>query len=104
MIDIWDIFSNALWVLGLAVLLAVWSYARYTAHVNGVRIRDKLNILKYALVLNSGMFLFLCGMALTEDRWFAKILWILLGIGVLVESGMRIKQHKTEKTKLNGQD
>ena len=104
MINIWDVFFNALWVLGLAVLLAVWSYARYTASVHGVRIRDKLNVLKYALVLNCGLLLFLIGMALTEDRWFAKILWILLGIAVLVESGMRIKQKNTEKTEPNGQD
>lgn len=104
MINIWDVFFNALWILGLAVVLAVWSYARYTAHVNGVRVRDMLNKLRYALVLNSGLLLFLCGMALTEDRWFAKILWILVGVGVLVESGMRIKQHKAGTAELNGQD
>ncbi len=104
MVNLWDIFFNSLWILGLAVLLGVWSYARYSAHVTGVRVRDKLNILKYALVLNCGLLLFLAGMALTEDRWYAKILWILVGIGVLVESGLRLKQHKIGKKESNGQD
>jgi hypothetical protein len=103
MIDIWDVFFNALWIVGLSVILAVWSYARYTARVQGVRLRDKLNILKYALVLNCGLLLFLAGMSLTEDRWFVKVLWVLLGIGVLVESGFRIKQHKQRNMDANGQ-
>ena len=86
-------YRQFLWILGLAIFLAVWSYARYTAHVSGLRIKDKFNTLKYALVLNGGLFFFLCGMALSESRWLVTILWILLAIAVLVESGMRIKQN-----------
>lgn len=101
MLNVLDVIYNALWILGLAVLLAVWSYARYTAQVKGVRVRDKLDELKYALVLNSGLLLFLCGMALTEDRWLARILWLLLGIAVVAESALRIQRHKKVKTDIN---
>ena len=101
MLDLWDVFSNSLWILGLAVLLAVWSYGRYAAQTSGMRVRDKLNTLKYALVVNVGLFLFLCGMALTENRLFVRVLWILLAIAVLVESGMRIKQLNKEKSDPN---
>lgn len=104
MINIWEVVANSLWILGLAILLAVWSYARYTAHASGLRIKVKLNTLKYALVLNVGLLLFLCGMVFTEERWFIKIVWILLTIGVIVESGMRIQQHKKDKAESNGQN
>jgi hypothetical protein len=102
MVNIWDVFFNALWILGLAVVLAVWSYARYTAHGHGIRIRDKLNMLKYALALNGGLLLFLSGMALTEDRWFAIILWVLVGAGVIVDSVIRIRKSNMGNTEDNG--
>ena len=96
MIELVDIVVNSLWILGLSVILAVWSYARYTAQIAGVRIRDKFQVLKYALVLNFGLLLFLTGMAFTEKRLIVRIIWIILGIAVLVESGMRIKQKQME--------
>jgi cell division protein FtsW (lipid II flippase) len=102
--DVWAMLINALWILGLAVILAVWSYARYTAHVKGVRVKEKFDTLKYALVLNAGVLLFLLGMMLTEDRWWVRILWTLLIIWVLVDSALRLQQHKAEKKKLHGQD
>lgn len=97
MINFREVFSNTLWVVGLATVLAVLSYARYTAQVHRVRVRDKLDTLNYALVLNGGLFLFLCGMALTERRLFARLLWILLGISVIVYSTMLIKLHRADK-------
>ena len=97
MINIWEVFFNSLKVGGLAIVLAVLSYARYTAKVNHVRVKDKLNTLTYALVLNGGLFLFLCGMAFTERRVFAQGLWILVGISVIVYSYMLIKLQREDK-------
>ncbi len=39
MIDVWGVMSNSLWVIGLAVLLAIWSWARYAAHEANVSAR-----------------------------------------------------------------
>ena len=97
MINLWEVFSNSLWVAGLAVVIAVMSYARYTAKVNRVRVKDKLNTLSYALVLNGGLFLFLCGMALTERRLFARVLWFLIGVSLIVYSYMLIKLNRERK-------
>jgi len=94
MIDVWGVFSNSLWILGLAVLLAVWSYASYEAGRRKQRIRHVTHEFGYALALNAGMVLFLAGMATTEDRWWARVLWIVIGLGVIAESVWRIIQHR----------
>jgi hypothetical protein len=96
MIDFAQLAANALWVLGLALLLAVWSYARYEAHREGVKTREMMGRLSYSLWINSGLLLFVVGMALTEDRWWARGLWILVGVGFLVDGGMRIAEARKE--------
>ena len=97
MIDIVKVAANALWILGLALLLAVWSYARYEAHRVGIKTREMLGRLRYSLWINAGLLLFVAGMALTEDRWWARGLWILVGVGFLVDSGMRIAEARREE-------
>lgn len=94
MIDVWGVVSNALWILGLAVLLAVWSYASYVASRVRLKTRKILDRLGYALAIDVGLLLFLAGMAATEARWWARALWIVLGAGVIVEAVWRIVQHK----------
>jgi len=91
MIDVWGVFSNFLWILGLSVLLAVWSFASYEARLVRQKTREKLDEFGYALALDSGLLLFITGLAATEDREWARALWILLGVGVLVEVGMRFR-------------
>ncbi len=97
MINFAQVAANALWVLGLALLLAVWSYARYEAHREGVKIREMLGKLGYSLWINAGLVLFIAGMALTENRWWARGLWILVGVGFLVDSGMRIADARKDE-------
>ena len=94
MIDVWGVVSNSLWILGLALLLAVWSYASYEAGRRKQKVRRIIQGLGYALALNAGMLLFLVGMATTEDRGWARGLWIVLGVGVIAESVWRIIQQR----------
>ncbi len=94
MIDVWGAFFNALWVLGLAVLLAVWSYAAYEASRRKCKVHRIVDELGYALALRAGMVLFLAGMATTEDRGWARGLWIVIGLGVIAESVWQIVQHR----------
>ena len=94
MIDVWGVFSNSLWILGLAVLLAVWSYASYEAGRRKQKVRHVTNELGYALALNAGMLLFLVGMATTEDRGWARGLWIVIALGIVAESVWRIVKHR----------
>jgi hypothetical protein len=104
LIDVWQVASNALWVLGLSVLLATWSFARYEAHMAGVKTREKFAELGYALVLNAGLLLFIAGMAATERRWWARGLWVLLGIGIVVDSVLRVRQERAAAAQSSTQD
>lgn len=40
MIDVWAVVANGLWVVGLAVALAAWSWASWAANVEGARTRQ----------------------------------------------------------------
>jgi len=80
--EVWLVVNNGLWILGLSILLAVWSYARYTAHEAHVKTRHKLNEPKA-----------------TETRWWGRILWILLGISIIVQRVLRIRELQTATDK-----
>jgi hypothetical protein len=97
MIDWWGVFSNALWILGLAVLLAAWSMAYYEAQVGGVKVREIFSQTGYSWTLTVGLMLFCAGLAATEHRWWARILWGLLGVGFLVDQLWRRSQDAEEE-------
>jgi len=99
MSEVWLVVKNGLWILGLSILLATWSYARYTAYEARVKTREKLNEPKYALVTDIGLLLFVAGMAATETRWWARVLWSLLGVSIVVHRVLTIREQQavTEK-------
>lgn len=96
--EVWTIVKNGLWITGLAILLATWSYARYAADKAGVKTRDKLNELRYSLIINLGTLLFVVGMALTETRVWAQILWSVMGVLMIVQAYVQIKASGTPPT------
>jgi hypothetical protein len=89
MIDWWGVFSNALWVLGLSVLLAAWSMAYYEAQRTGQKTLELLGTRGYSWVVMVGLVLFCAGLAATEDRLWAQILWGLLGVAFIVDQLLR---------------
>jgi hypothetical protein len=101
MTEVWLVVKNGLWILGLSILLAIWSYARYTAYEAHVKTRGKLNEPKYALMTDLGLLLFVAGMAATETRWWGRILWILLSISIIVQRVLRVKELQTAADKPN---
>ncbi len=92
MIDFLGVFSNFLWIMGLVVLLATLSYASYAAAVaiTATRMREKLDEFAYALALDVGLVLFCAGLAATEDRGWARLLWIGLGVVWIVDGALRL--------------
>ncbi|MCU0522163.1 MAG: hypothetical protein MUF84_15905 [Anaerolineae bacterium] len=92
MLDVWGLVSNSLWVLGLAVLLAIWSWARFAAYQAGVRPRAILSQTRYVVALDAGLLLFVAGMAATETRWWARVIWFVLGAWVLAHAVLRLLQ------------
>ncbi len=85
MIDWAGVATNSLWLLGLAVCLAVLSYADWSAHSANRRLRDVLNQPAFRAMLWSGLTLFCVGVALSGGRWWERILWGVLAIMAAVE-------------------
>lgn len=94
MIDWWGVFSNFLWVLGLSVLLAAWSMAYYEAQRSEKKTLELLGGGGYSWTVTAGLALFCAGLAATEDRTWAKILWGLLGVAFVVDQGLRWRKEE----------
>ncbi len=43
-----------------------------------------------------GLLLFIAGLTATEDRWWARVLWLLLSIAVVAEAVVRIRKRKRD--------
>jgi hypothetical protein len=79
------LLANGLWVLGLALLLATWSLAYDEGQRSGRRVGAVLRRRGYAQATTVGLLLFCAGLAATETRWWARLLWLLLGLAFAVE-------------------
>ena len=76
MIDWWGVFVSALWIMGLALLLATASIAY--AFAQGKSLRSVLSQLSFRLALTIGLALFALGMALSVDTWWERGGWALV--------------------------
>jgi hypothetical protein len=81
MIDWFDLALNALWIAGLAILLAAFSYHRWLATEHGLAFRELRSQRSWKLPFASGMLLVCSGVAggLVE-RWWERALWTVLGM------------------------
>lgn len=87
MIDVWGVAANALWVLGLAVVLAALSWAHWVAQEEGVRLRRVLSRRGLRWPLDVGLLLFCAGLAATSRRWWERALWGVLALAWGVQAG-----------------
>jgi len=85
MIDWYNLIMNTCWISGCAVALATISYASWEASAQREKIRVWLRQPNIQIALNFGGFLFCTGLAGTSGVVWQRILWILLGIGFLVQ-------------------
>lgn len=84
MFDIWHIAAHALWIFGLAVLLASWSFGYYEAQQTGEPVLSFLLKPNYDLAITAGLVLFFAGLAGADGRIWAKIIWGILAATVIV--------------------
>jgi len=78
MINWIGLLTNSIWILAIALALAVVSVAYYKARFKGEKLRTVLNYPTYTLPLNLSGALFCLGMAVTSARWWEILLWIVL--------------------------
>ncbi|MCS6845764.1 MAG: hypothetical protein NZ528_15800 [Caldilineales bacterium] len=82
MIDWYGVFRNALWVLGLAVVLAAFSYADWWRRIQSPRLslRQALGSAGFQAAAGLGMVLFSVGLALSSPRWWETAAWAVLAL------------------------
>ena len=79
MIDWWTVAANGLWILGLTLALAAFSYHHWFAGETGRRRRDLFRASSFQLPWTSGLFLASTGWALAQaPQWWEKTLWLVL--------------------------
>ena len=69
---------SALWLTGLAVLLAAFSFADYLAAQQHLRTRAVLGWPGSQAALHSGLLLFCLGLFGLAQPWWQQLLWALL--------------------------
>jgi len=85
MIDWLGVATNGLWLLGLAISLAVFSYADWNAYNTHRQLRDVLGQTAFRRSLWIGWTLFCMGVALSGGRWWERALWGVLAVMAALE-------------------
>ena len=76
---------NALWILGLAIVLAALSYTSWLAAARGVRLPRALGWPVFGVPSSAGLALFAASLAWGSTRPWERILWIILGLAFLAQ-------------------
>ena len=82
MIDWFGVFHNALWIVGLAVVLAALSYADWRRRLATPRrsFRQALAEPGFQATASLGFALFCAGLALGSTQWWQIAAWVALGL------------------------
>lgn len=81
MIDWVNVGLNALWILGLSIILAAFSYHHWLAAETSRRLRDVLAQPSWKLPFSLGMVLTCVGVGYgLADRWWEKTIWTALAL------------------------
>ncbi len=85
MIDWLNLGANALWIIGLALGLAVFSYASWQASVNKEKLREAINQPGVQVGLHAAGILFCLGLAASSGALWEKAAWLVLGLLFLIQ-------------------
>lgn len=80
MIDWFNLAANAMWIIGLAIALAVVSHASWQAALHHEKLRSRLAQPGYQIYIDLAAVLFCLGMAATSRRVWEIILWSGLAV------------------------
>ncbi len=80
MIDWPNTFYNALWILGLSIILAAFSYADWRARLGGEKLRQRLNASSFQLPLSLGLLLVSLSLLLLAHTWWERLIWAIFAL------------------------
>jgi hypothetical protein len=85
LIDWPSLVRNALWILGLSIVLAAWSYASWLAARLRVRAWRAIEWPILVVPVSGGLMLFAASMAWGAARIWERVLWIALALAFLAQ-------------------
>ncbi len=80
LIDWVGVAKNALWIMGLAVMLAAFSYTDWWAATHQERLRSALGAPRFQTPFNLGLTIFAAGLASTSSAWWEIGAWSVLSV------------------------
>ena len=86
MIDWYLVATSSLWILGLSIVLAAFSYHHWLAGEKGRRLREQFREPSWKIPFSSGMMLTCLGFGLGENtRWWERAVWFALLVSFAIE-------------------
>jgi hypothetical protein len=95
LIDWFNLFANALWIVGCSIALATLSFASWQASERGEKLLVRLRSRSAQFWLNLAVVVFCLGMAGTESRLVFRVIWILLAGWYLYQT---LRQVRTQES------
>ena len=97
MINWFNLLFNGIWILGVALALAVLSIAYYQSCLGERKMSAILAQTEFSLPLYISGELFSLGMGLTADWWWEIVLWMIMVLLLGVQVYLKRKALKNEK-------
>ena len=89
MIDWWSLATGALWISGLALLLAAWSYRRFMLARTLTDTRRGRMVRRTQVISRLALLLVIGGLGSSSAHWGVAIGWALLFLIVLLDLVIR---------------
>jgi len=95
-LDVARLAVNALWIVGLAVILAAFSINQWRAQRHGLKLRGQLDTPAFQTPLTVGLVLVSLSLALQADVWWQQVLWAVFVVLFAVQWWFDRKRVKSE--------
>ena len=79
-IDWLNVFYNALWIIGLAVILAAFSHSDWQAAQRGLSLRQALDAPAFQQLWALGLLLVSLSLMLLATRWWERGVWLVFAL------------------------
>ena len=83
MIDWWNVLTHSLWIIGLAIELAVLSYKDWSSFRSGEGFGAALRRTVHNPIFLLGLVLACLGAGLGITVWWRRVLWFVLGAALV---------------------
>lgn len=96
LIDWLGLARNALWILGLSIVLAAWSYAVWWAPVSHHGLRRALARAAFQAPFNIGLLLFSVSLAWGSTRLWERLAWIALSVAFAWQVFLAVRSNRAD--------